>query len=397
MTTSVSARGIFGHDERPDEEAGLRQSVLVVSAGELFGGAERQILALLAYLPGVSVEAKLAVFEDGELARRARSLGLDVVVLPGNGAFRAAAVLRIAALVREGNVSVVHFHGYKAATHVALARSLARVACVATIHGDREPRDASLPGRLRIALYHACEGMAVSLTRAEVVYVSHELRARRAAGDKPARHHVIRNGIDPRTVTDLPRPPELTAQRFNIVVVGRLEIVKGVSLAIEAMRVASVPAAVHLWIVGEGPERMRLERLRTSYSLGERVTFTGFRDDAAAFIAHADLVLMPSLHEGLPYTMLEAIAAGTPIAASAVGGLAETLEHGYTAILFPAGEVEAIATAMATAQSRQAHLRQMASLAQRRLLAGFGAVTMAHSYAQTYRLAAASLSDRART
>lgn len=397
MTTSVSSSGILSHGDRSDEDADLPRSVLVVSAGELFGGAERQILALLAYLPGVGVEARLAVFDDGELARRARSQRLEVVVLPGRGAFRAAAVSRIAALVRERNVSVVHFHGYKAATHVALARSLARVACVATIHGDRELRDTSLPGRLRSGLYHGCEGLAIALTRADVVYVSHELRERRLAGDKPARHHVIRNGIDPRTVTDLPRPPELGAQRFNVVVVGRLEIVKGVSLAIEAMRLAAVPAAVHLWIVGEGPERMRLERLRSSYGLGERVTFTGFREDAAAFIAHADLVLMPSLHEGLPYTMLEAIAAGTPIAASAVGGLAETLEGGRTAILFPAGNLEAIATAMATAQSRPALLREMASLAQRKLLGGFGAATMAHSYAQTYRLAAASPARRART
>jgi L-malate glycosyltransferase len=371
-------------------------SVLIVSAGELFGGAERQILALLAHLPATGVEVGLAVFQEGELARGARSLGLDVVVLAGSGAFRPTAVLRIADLVRRRHVTVAHFHGYKAATHVALARLLAPGASVASIHGEREFRDGSLLGRWRTLIYHRCEAAAIAASRAEVVYVSHELRKRRAARDKTARQHVILNGVDSRTVTDLARPPELARQRCNVVVVGRLDAVKGVSLAVQAMQSPAVPAAAHLWIVGEGPERGRLERLRTAEGLGERVTLTGFRRDAAAFIAHADLVLMPSLHEGLPYTMLEAIAAGTPIAASEVGGLAETLEHEQTAILFPPGDVAAIAAAIASAHSRPADLRAMAARARHRLLEQFDAATMARAYKDIYRLAAARFSRSAR-
>jgi glycosyltransferase involved in cell wall biosynthesis len=364
--------------------------VLMVAAGELFAGAERQIMSLLAHL-GPDSPATLAVFHDRELARRARAAGIDVVILPGSGPMRPVAARRIAALVREKGISVVHFHGYKAAAHVALARALVPFGSVATIHGAPELHGLMGLGRLRSRAYDACERLAIRLTGAIVVFVTADLARRMPGLRDRARHHVIPNGIDRQTLENLPRPAELTTPACNVVIVGRLDTVKGITFAIQAMQAAEIPAAVRLCIVGDGPERQQLERESVEYALAGRVIFTGFRSDAAAFIAHADLVLMPSLHEGLPYTMLEAVAAGTPIAASAAGGLAETLEDQRTALLFPVGDVRAITAAIKFVATEPGRARQLALRAKHELLPRFDAATMAGSYREIYARARADL------
>lgn len=362
------------------------RKVLVVAAGELFAGAERQMLALLAHL-GAACPATLAVFQDGEFASRARSLGLEVVVLPGEGPLRPAAARRIAALVREKGVRVVHFNGYKAAVHVALARFFVPFGAVATVHGAPELHGLSRAALVRTRTYDVCERLAIRLTRAIVVFVTQDLAQRMPKLRERARHFVIPNGIDRQTLANLPRPEQLATTHCNVVVVGRLDTVKGIPFAIEAMRDAQLPPHVRLCIVGDGPERERLERQSVGYELGGRITFTGFRSDAAAFIAHADLVLIPSLHEGLPYTMLEAIAAGTPIAASAVGGLAETLQQKRTALLFPPGNVAEITAAIKLVATDPAGARELARRAQHDLLPRFDAATMAHGYREIYEIA----------
>jgi glycosyltransferase involved in cell wall biosynthesis len=357
--------------------------VLMVAVGELFAGAERQILSLLEHL-GPDSPVTLAVFHDRELARRVRALGLEVVVLPGRASVSPAAVRRIAAVVRERSISVVHFHGYKAAVHVALARMLAPFGTVATMHGAPESHGHTGLVRLRSHAYEVFEQLAIRFTDAIVVFVTHDLAERMPKWRNRVRHHVIVNGVDRKTLENVPRPAELATSGCNVVVVGRLAHVKGVIFALEAMRDAQLPAGVRLCIVGDGPERRRLEPASVEYGLSERVIFTGFRSDAAAFIAHADLVLLPSLHEGLPYTMLEAIAAGTPLAASAVGGLAETLEDGRTALLFPAGDVRAITAAIKFVATDPARARELAERAKHELLPRFDAANMAMSYREIY-------------
>ena len=358
-------------------------NVLMVAPGELFAGAERQVLSLLAHL-GADSPATLAVFHDRELARRARALGLDVVILPGSGPLSLAAVRRIAALVREKDISVVHFNGYKAAVHVALARLRVPFGAVATLHGAPELHGLTGAARLRSRVYDACERLAIRFTDAIVVFVTHELELRMRVLRDRVRHYVILNGIDRKTLENLPRPAELETSACNVVVVGRLDTVKGVRFAVEAMRDAQIPADVRLCIVGDGPERQQLERASVEYGLSARIRFTGFRSDAAGFIAHADLVLLPSLHEGLPYTMLEAIAAGTPLAASQVGGLAETLEDKRTALLFPAGDVTAITAAIKFVATARVQARELAQRAKHELLPRFDAATMAMSYRDIY-------------
>ena len=117
-------------------------------------------------------------------------------------------------------------------------------------------------------------------------------------------------------------------------------------MAIEAMSSPDMPENVQLHIIGVGPTESGLKALAKARDVADRVHFLGFRRNVFDYLAHCDILLMPSLHEGLPYTLLEAMALKTPIIASRIGGLAEVLEDGKTGLLSTQGDPESLALAI---------------------------------------------------
>jgi glycosyltransferase involved in cell wall biosynthesis len=115
------------------------------------------------------------------------------------------------------------------------------------------------------------------------------------------------------------------------------------------------------------------------------VHFHGFRRDAHNFIAHCDALLMPSLHEGLPYTLLEAMALGTPVIASRVGGLAETIQDGATGLLVPPGSATGLAEAIGKLIADPALRARLGDAARRLQRASYSLEAMASSYLDVYR------------
>jgi len=102
----------------------------------------------------------------------------------------------------------------------------------------------------------------------------------------------------------------------------------------------------HLLIVGEGPERSRIEAARAEEGLGDRITLTGLRGDVGAYYSIADLVVMPSHSEGSPNALLEAMIAGAAVVATRAGGIPEIVVHEESAILVETGDPEGMATAI---------------------------------------------------
>jgi L-malate glycosyltransferase len=356
----------------------------MVAAGEFFGGAERQILTLLAALRCQNIKADLLLLHDRELAAQARELGTHTHILGTGKRFDIGALSALSRTLRAGGYDVVHAHGYKAAVMAALARSRANFALLKTEHGRVETGVGSARDRLVASTYRKLENALSRMTGATIVYVTRELQRFYAQEHAGIDSCVIFNGIDAAAVTRLQRPTELDSQTFNIVVLGRLEYVKGVEYSIRSMSAPEL-AGAKLHIIGDGPLRAELAHLVRESSLGESVVLHGFRDDGVRFAAHADVLLMPSLHEGLPYTLLEAMAAGTAVAASAVGGLAEVLEHERTALLFEARDPQAIAAAVARLKSDALLRSRLASAAKALLLSTFTADAMGAAYASLYR------------
>ena len=330
---------------RPEGSTGLRLAIL--APGELFGGAERQILTLAqALATGGEAAPVLIVFHDRELAGQARRLGIPVRVLGVRGLVDLRAVRHLRRLLREEHFDAVSLHGYRASVYLALAVAGRPIGVVKTEHGNVEALGDQLTQRLRPRLYRWLENTATRLLRAHVVYVTHDLQARCSGEHRYLQRNVIYNGIAPIVQDRASVPPEFHPEAMNLVAIGRLAPVKGLDIAIRAMRDPAMPSEVRLFLVGSGPELATLTDLARELGVTARVSFLGFRENVYDYIAHADALLMPSHHEGLPYTLLEALSLGTPVIASRVGGLAEVLTDRQTAILVDPDNPAALAQAV---------------------------------------------------
>lgn len=323
------------------------QRIAICSVGELFGGVERHILGLLSGLMARGIEPLLIVFHDRELALQAREQGADPIILsPRNqGLFTTSRLL--SQILREQYMQLVHVHGYKATVFCGLARCWYSLPVVKTEHGLPETMNTNPLRAARDRLYHWLDQTVTHASVDFTCYVSNDLlvRYQGGAGNPPA--VVIPNGVACMSANQFSIPSELQAEHVNLVIAGRLDTVKGHHVAIEAMSSRRLPPAVHLYIIGTGPREPQLRALTESRGLTQRIHFLGFKREIYNYIARCDMLLIPSLHEGLPYTLLEAMALGTPIIASCVGGLAEVLRDGVSGCLVPPGDPGRLAEVIA--------------------------------------------------
>ena len=245
----------------------------------------------------------------------------------------------------------------RAALGAALARRPLVVKLVADEAFERERRSGRFEGTLE-EFQERRGGLRVRV-----------LRATRTAALRRARRVVVPSaylreialgwGLTPNRVTVVPNPaPELPplpsredaraglgVHGFALGTAGRLTAQKALGDALEA--VARVDG-VALLVLGDGPERSGLERQAAALGISERVRFlgAGTRDDVVALFRAVDVGLLTSAWENLPHTLLEALAVGTPVIATAVGGIPEVVVDGENGVLVPAGDVPAIAAAI---------------------------------------------------
>jgi len=256
---------------------------------------------------------------------------------------------RLAALWRRQRVDVVHAHQYTPFFYALLSRlCYRRPPVLFTEHGRHYP-DYPRPkrmvaNRLLIERRDRVVGVGQAVRRA---LIENE-------GIPPERVAVIYNGVDlPDLVAQagerlaVRRELGLGASDLMILQVARLDYLKDHGSAVRAMAqvVQHCPRA-HLVLVGEGPERASVEESVRRHGIEARVHLLGLRNDVARLLDAADVFLLSSISEGIPLTIIEAMAAGLPVVATRVGGLAEMVEDGATGLLAPAGDDKALAGAI---------------------------------------------------
>lgn len=327
-------------------DTGRPPRLAILAAGEIFGGAERQILTLSGELASAGESPLLIAFHDNQLADDARRLGMNVLVLGARGLIDIRAVRHLRMALCEHAIETVSVHGYRSSVYLALAMAGRSIRVVKTEHGSVELHGDGQLQRVRPWLYRWLENVSTRLLRALVVYVTQELQSRCLGEHRGLQQHVIYNGLSPPDRASTARPPDFRSETINLVAVGRLDPVKGIDIAVRSLSQPEMPSQVQLYVVGSGPEQSALADLARDLGVGARVSFIGFRNNVYDYIAHADALLMPSRHEGLPYTLLEALSLGTPVIASRVGGLAEVLTDRQTALLVEPGNQTELAKAV---------------------------------------------------
>jgi glycosyltransferase involved in cell wall biosynthesis len=328
----------------PAGRSKLRVVELVATGSS--GGAQEHVANLVSRIDRSRYDVSVLSLSGGAGVRRIEKTGVPVCVLddmPDQDAVEA-----VAAHLAAVEADVVHNHMYRAevvGTQAAIALAAAgrhRPLVVGTVHSSRVRSDADrdLLRRLTPKMDHL-----IAVSRAIVRKLEDE-------GRVGAPISLIYNGIDlaryaePDVCCTLQSEYDIPAGAPIVGVVARLEPEKGHPTLLDAWPrvLARVPDA-HLLIVGEGSQRETLEAHAQSLRLTS-VTFTGRRDDVPAVTAALDVAVLPSYREAQGLSILEAMALGRPVVASAVGGIPEMIEHGRTGLLVPPRDPEALADAL---------------------------------------------------
>lgn len=317
--------------------APLRVHSLIASL--TWGGAETLLAHLAAGAPAAGLELSVGYLleRDGSPAAPAlRARGIEPRLIGVRSLLRPADLLRVRRHVAAAAPDVVHTHlGYADLMGGVAARSLG-VPCVATVHVMRRSEEA----RERVK----DELMALARRRCASRVICVSQAARRwyldTGWDRPDRVVAVPNGVaapaaDRRRREATRAALSLGADDLVVAMVAVLRPGKGHDVAVTAMRAltARLPKA-RLLILGDGPSRSEVARLAAP--LGDSVVIAGHRDDVPSVLAAADAVLHPTAHDAFPSALLEAMAAGLPVVATAVGGIPEIVRDGETGLLLPA-------------------------------------------------------------
>ena len=251
-------------------------------------------------------------------------------------------ILKLAKFIRKEKVDVVHTHGETPWFYGALATKLvltSPVKCITTIHGYGGG------DRTSVSDYKLWRFLA-RLT-AKIVVVADNLRTEMVnSGFSGQQVVTILNGVDSQLTSNSIQCRSawgVMDSDFVIGIVARLSPIKNHQLLFRAVKgLASQQRPVKLLVVGDGPERLPLEKLAEELALNDQIIFCGEQPQAQEFYPLFDVFVLPSLSEGISMTLLEAQAAKVPVVASAVGGNCEIIRDGETGLLFPDGDVEGL-------------------------------------------------------
>ena len=279
-------------------------------------------------------------------------LAIPVHALPEAGRFDRTVIPALRSLASELRPDLIQSHAVKS-HFLVRAAGLHRVApWVAFHHGYTWPD-------LRARVYNRLDRWSLRAAK-RVLTVSEPFRRELIGrGVAPERIEVIHNAIDPQWGQRTGR--DITPEKRMILIVGRLSSEKDHGTLLEAMR--NLQANAHLLIVGDGPERPRIEAAIRALGLEGSVTLTGQVPSAEPYYGIADVCVLSSLSEGSPNALLEAMAAGVPVVATAVGGVPEMVTHGESALLIQPGDCQAMTSAIAALLSDADLARKLAARA----------------------------------
>ena len=348
-------------------------------------GAEKQMVLLARGLPRDRFKVEVAALTRlGPLKGELDEAGVPVTLIGKRHKVDPMALGRLTRFLREKRFDVVQTWIYAADTYGRVAAKQARVPVVVTCE-------------MAVDLWKSRSELAIDrfLSRwtDRVVGNSNAVVAfYRQAGIPPGKLAMIPSGIADEEPPDVD-PGEVRAGLGLapgaplVLFAGRLAEQKGVDTLLAALDLLQhVRPDVRSLIVGEGPLRARLEETARAYRLleGRRVSFLGHRDDVPRLLAAADVLVLPSLYEGLPNVVLEAMRARKPVVATAAPGTTEVVEDGRTGLLVPLRNPPALTRAIRRVIEDPALARSLGEAGRSRVEAEFGVELMVERFAALY-------------
>lgn len=350
--------------------------------GRSAGGIARHVGQLVERLEGDGLTIDVAADPSTTVRIPRRRYEIEIPRGPVGG--HRAAIERLRRAISEGRYDVVHAHGLRAGIDGARAARAEGVGSLVTVHNLVHP---AIAGPLKAPLYRLAETRVVRL--ADHVFAVSEDIATHLRDRSPARADAIEV-----LYLGIGEAPEVTRSEAEIrsslgidertplvVTAARLRPQKALHVLLAAL--ARVPEA-HLALLGEGPLKPTLEEQASALGISERVSWLGFREDVADYVAAAGAFCLSSVWEGVPLATQEAVLLGTPVVATDVGGLPELVQDRVSGRLVPPNDPDSLGGALQEVLGDPERARAYAEEARSRLKERFSTPRMLERLRSAY-------------
>ena len=318
------------------------KNVLHLGESSETGGAENVLISIVENLDKSRYRSSVCLLHDGWLKTQLDKRQIETVVIPQPHFIDLPWIFRVHHLLKARCIHVMHSHEFATNVHASLVSRVTGIPVIATAHGKNYYGD-----RLRRRMAYRFVARQSCM-----VAVSDDLKRflTQRIAIPPASIRVVHNGIDMRRYAvngsnhAIRKELGIGASQPVIGTVGNLFEVKGQIYLLRACKalVGAIPDLV-LLVAGEGDQSGPLEQEVRDLGITGNVKFLGFREDVPSLLQAIDVFALPSLSEGLPLSLLEALALQKPVVATNVGGIPEIVEDGVTGFLVPPRNPEALA------------------------------------------------------
>lgn len=351
------------------------------------GGVENQLLMVLKNYNREKFKPFVCSLSDkGEIGNEIENLGIKVFTLNKlSHTFNKSVIKDICKIIEDNEIKIVRTHQYHANLYGRIAAKICKVPCVVASVHNIYTRDKKIHRRI-------INSVLAKFTD-KIVAVSEEVKKDILKYDRipEDKIEVIYNGIDPDIFSNefdkenIKKSLGIDLKAPVIGTVGRLTMQKGQIYLLEAIsKIKDKFPHIKVLIVGDGPLMENLKNYTKSSGISENVIFTGSRRDVTALLSIMDIFVFPSLWEGLPNALIEAMAAGKAIIASDLKPIREVLDSKKTGILIPPTNSDAIAESIELLLKDRNLIDNMGQVAKNRAFSCFNIKTTVKIYEELF-------------
>lgn len=348
----------------------------VISAYDIFG-AEKDVINEILLLSTSGIDVMLALIQRDEacpFVDKIRRMNIPYRFLKSRSKFDLKPAIELERLLKEWECDLVHTHKYKADIMGLIAAKRASIPAVSTAHGW-------CAEDLKARFYETIQAFSWRFFD-KLICVSDSYRKKIRHYGVPAKNMIVNhNGIiaenyhlpDPvKARSNFRQRHKIPDDFFTVGMIGRLSIEKGHRFFIEAAsHFLKVEKKSCFLIIGSGRDEMKLREIIKDIGIETDVRLIGYVDDMKTAYAGLDAVVMPSLREGLPNTLLEAMAAEKPVIVTRVGGIPEVVDDGVNGILIPPMDSNAICDKLIKLCRDASYCRSLGLRAREKVSEGF--------------------------
>ncbi|MBF0217289.1 MAG: DUF3473 domain-containing protein [Candidatus Omnitrophica bacterium] len=341
----ISSKGFYGAENVVSNLAGVMKK----------NGGEPYLICL-----------KSASRNDPEIHAKALSQGIESRVIVCKRKLDIKAILEIRSFIKKKKIDLLHTHNYKSDVHGFIAARLAGVPVMATLHGWTSEN-----GKVRV--YEMIDRFFQRRMDALVAVSPEIFSGARGLGISPDKITLIHNAVDT-VLFDPVRGNRSLREKIGLLdcfvagTAGRLAREKGQIYLLKAFKeVCRSVGNVRLLIAGDGDQRESLMALTSLLGIKDKVIFSGEQRDMPSVYKCMDVFILPSLTEGVPMALLEAMSMGLPVIASRVGGIPDIIDRGGGLLVEP-GDVKGLTGAILTVMKRRVMRSRMAAKGRERVI-----------------------------